>query len=195
MSSTMENDSRPGLIGRMALFYSRRRFGQDLGPVQATAANTNVLLGYGAFESALERSRSVDEGLKHLAVVKTAAIVGCEWCIDFGSMLHHELGLPERQLMELPNFRESDAFSDDEKLVLEYAEALTATPAEPAEELLERLRDRFNEKQLVELTANIAIENYRARFNHAFGLAPQGFAKGAACAIPERRENAAGAAA
>jgi AhpD family alkylhydroperoxidase len=177
---------RRGLIARIAGWYAGRRYGQDLSPVDALAPNTKVLMGYGSFEALLERSRRVDERLKHLAVLKAAAMAGCEWCIDFGSMLHQKSGLPQQQLVDLPRFRESDAFSDDEKLVLEYAEALTSTPMEPADELLERLRGRFDEGQLVELTANIAIENYRARFNHAFGIAPQGFAKGAACAIPER---------
>lgn len=174
------------VVARVAQRVSRRRFGQDLAPIEATAANTRVLLGYGLFESFLERSRHLDEGLKRLAVTKTAALAGCEWCIDFGSMLHYEHGLPARQLIDLPRYRESDAFDEREKLVLEYAEALTLTPMEPSDELRERLRAAFDEAQLVELTANIAIENYRARFNHAFGLAPQGFAKGNACAVPER---------
>jgi hypothetical protein len=47
------------------------------------------------------------------------------------------------------------------------------------------LREYFDERQMVELTA-IAWKNYRARFNHAFGLESQGFADGAYCALPER---------
>ena len=45
---------------------------------------------------------------------------------------------------------------------------------------------RFHEARIVELTASIAWENYRARFNHALGLEAQGFAEGAACPLPER---------
>ncbi|HEV8176275.1 MAG TPA: hypothetical protein VGP44_01160 [Gemmatimonadales bacterium] len=170
----------------LAQRMSRRRFGQDLGPIDAMAASTKVLMGYGFFESFLERAHEMDESLKLLAVMKTAAMVGCEWCIDFGSMLHHESGLPQQQLLDLPTFRDSDAFSDDEKLVLEYAEALATTPVGDVAAIMPRLRGRFSEAAVVELTANIAIESFRARFNHAFGIAPQGFAKGNACAIPER---------
>jgi len=46
------------------------------------------------------------------------------------------------------------------------------------------LRVRFDELQLVELMANIAWENYRARFNHAFGLEGEGFSEGGFCALP-----------
>ena len=174
------------MLAYVAQRVSKKRFGQELGPIDAMAPNTKVLMGYAMFESLLERAHQMDESLKHLAVMKTAAMVGCEWCIDFGSMLHHEHGLPEQQLKDLPNFRESDAFTDDQKLVLEYAETLASTPAGFVDEIMPRLRERFSEAQIVELTANIAIESFRARFNHAFGVAPQGFAKGNACAIPER---------
>ncbi len=77
-------------------------------------------------------------------------------------------------------------FSPLEKLVLDYGVAMTLTPVEVPDELFAALRQHFNEAQLVELTAAIAWENYRARFNHAFGIEAQGFSKGAYCPLPER---------
>jgi 4-carboxymuconolactone decarboxylase len=75
-------------------------------------------------------------------------------------------------------------FSETEKLVLGYADAMTRTPVEVPETLFAALQARFDEAQLVELTANLAWENYRARFNHAFGLEAEGFSEGAYCALP-----------
>ena len=49
-----------------------------------------------------------------------------------------------------------------------------------------KLRQRFDEAQLVELAAAIAWKNYRARFNRVFGVRPVGFCEGAFCALPER---------
>ena len=49
-----------------------------------------------------------------------------------------------------------------------------------------KLRQRFDEAQLVELVAAIAWENYRARFNRVFGVRSLGFCEGAFCALPER---------
>lgn len=77
-------------------------------------------------------------------------------------------------------------FSPLEKLVLDYGVAMTLTPVEVPDELFAALRQHFNEAQLVELTAAIAWENYRARFDHAFGIEAQGFSKGAYCPLPER---------
>ena len=70
--------------------------------------------------------------------------------------------------------------------MLDYSVAMTLTPVEVPDELFAALRRHFNEAQMVELTATIAWENYRARFNHAFGVEAQGFSEGAYCPLPER---------
>jgi alkylhydroperoxidase family enzyme len=92
----------------------------------------------------------------------------------------------EKQLLYLASHRDSDAFDDLEKAVLDYAVALTRTPADASDALVERLRRDLTDEQLVELTAAIAWENFRARFNRGFDVAAQGFSEGAFCPVPER---------
>ncbi|WP_143309511.1 carboxymuconolactone decarboxylase family protein [Candidatus Entotheonella palauensis] len=62
-----------------------------------------------------------------------------------------------------------------EQLCLQYADRMTDTPFDVDDTCFERLREHFSETQLVELTAVIAWENFRARFNHAFGLESDGY--------------------
>jgi len=71
-------------------------------------------------------------------------------------------------------------------MVLEYADGITQTPVEVPEVLFGKLREKFSDVQLVELTATLSWENYRARFDHAFGVEAEGFAKGSCCALPAR---------
>lgn len=52
---------------------------------------------------------------------------------------------------------------------------MTATPVVVPDDLFDALKARFTPKQLVELTSAIAWENYRARFDHAFGIESEGF--------------------
>ena len=94
--------------------------------------------------------------------------------------------MTEQQIADLSIYRESDAFDDLQKKVLDYAVALTTTPDSATDELVAELRESLNEKQLVELTTMIAWENFRARFNRGFDVAAQGFSEGAACPLPER---------
>ena len=67
---------------------------------------------------------------------------------------------------------------------MEYADAMTQTPVGVADELFQKLRKNFTDAQLVELTATLAWENYRARFDHAFGVESEGFTQGSYCALP-----------
>jgi alkylhydroperoxidase family enzyme len=86
--------------------------------------------------------------------------------------------------MELANYQASQLYSELEKLVLKYADAMTRTPVEVPDELFAGLHSRFGDAGMVELTATIAWENYRARFDHAFGIESENFTEGAVCALP-----------
>ena len=96
--------------------------------------------------------------------------------------------------MALADFESSADLSELEKVVLRYAVAMTYTPVEVSDELFALLRERFTERQLVELTSAISWENYRARFDHAFGIQAEGFSAGAYCRCPPARSSPTSAA-
>ncbi len=95
-------------------------------------------------------------------------------------------GITAGQIANLNNYRTDFNFSELERLVLEYADGMTRTPVEVSDALFAKLRERFTEAELVELTSGIAWENYRARFDHAFGIEAENFTEGAVCALPVR---------
>jgi alkylhydroperoxidase family enzyme len=103
--------------------------------------------------------------------------------MDIGSAVGRRHGVTEQQLLDLPHFEASPAFSGLEKVVLRYAVAMTRTPVEVSDELFAELQKHLSPPQLVELTSAIAWENYRARFDHALGVEAAGFAAGAACPV------------
>lgn len=61
-------------------------------------------------------------------------------------------------------------FSNDEKLVIELADEMANTPANVSDELYARLRAKFSEEQLLQLSGQIAFENFRARLNRVFDV-------------------------
>jgi hypothetical protein len=97
-------------------------------------------------------------------------------------------GVTEAQLLALPTFERSGAFSASEKLGLRVAVALTKTSADVGDELFAALQREFSEPQLVELAAAIGWENSRARFNRTFAIEAAGFSHGGFCVMPERGE-------
>jgi alkylhydroperoxidase family enzyme len=65
---------------------------------------------------------------------------------------------------------ERTPFNDTERLVIELADAMTDTPTNVSDDLYARLRKQFSEEQLMQLGAQIAFENYRARWNRIFDV-------------------------
>ena len=107
--------------------------------------------------------------------------------MDIGSAVGRQKGVRAEQIVALADYLESPQFDACERTVLAYADAMTTTPTSVDERLFARLRQHFDEAQIVELTAAIAWENYRSRFNHALEIESDHFAEGTACALPVRR--------
>ena len=179
-------------VRRITFAIARRMYGRPMEPTRVVAHHRRLLMGYGTVATALDRSTAVEEQLKHLAMLRAAQLIGCEWCLDFGSYLAQRSGCSVEKLRELPGWRESASFSELERLVLDYAEAMTRTPVEVSDEQFARLREHFDERQMVELTMAIALENLYSRSNWAFGLEGEGFSDGRYCVVPDRAGEAIG---
>ena len=86
------------------------------------------------------------------------------------------------KVAELLSWRDSKLFSAAERLALEYAERITHTDQQVDDAFFAKLEKQFTEPQIVELTAAIAFENFRSKFNPTLGVESQGF-----CVVPSRK--------
>jgi alkylhydroperoxidase family enzyme len=89
------------------------------------------------------------------------------------------------KLGEVLSWRDSKLFSPTERVALEYAERITDTAQKVDDAFFAELRKHFTEAQIVELTAAIAMENFRSKFNPALGVEAQGF-----CMVPSKPQAA-----
>jgi AhpD family alkylhydroperoxidase len=160
---------------RLTEWYSRRHYGLMLAPGQASGHNPRVLRTIIRAELSLAKWHTVPTELKELAVLAAAATLNCSWCMDFGHWVSVTHGLDPAKLRDVPRWRDSEQFTDLERRVLEYAEAMSATPMVVTDDMVTGLRRDLSDEQLVELTMMIAVENQRSRFNSALGLTSQGF--------------------
>lgn len=174
-----------GPMRRLAMVYARLRYRNVPDPMRRWAEHGGVFWAWSVEETIVEASwRALPRELRHLAVLGAASAIGCPWCLDFGSSIAERSGMPEVKLRELHRWRASDVFDDDERLVLDYVSQICATPVEVDPALRDRLRERWGERGLVEITALAALENQRSRFNAAMGVLPQGWSR--VCALPAR---------
>ncbi|HUO38132.1 MAG TPA: carboxymuconolactone decarboxylase family protein [Mycobacterium sp.] len=186
-------DRETTLGTKIAYYFTKRRFKRLTGrapaamlePLRMYAYIPKLLAGYGRLEQAVARLELLDYRHRALAELKAATTTRCEYCIDMGSQIARGWGLTDEELLALPVFRTAECFSEVDKLVLEYATAMSRTPAEVTDELFAALRRHFDPAQLVELTHVIALENLRARFNLALGIGAAGFSEGTVCARPD----------
>src|SRR3712207_1559138 len=149
------------------------------------AHNVRVLITDARFETSVARWNRLDPTLKALAEMASAVAIGCSWCVDFGYWISTDRGIDPAKLRDVPRWRDSDRFTDLERQVMTYAEAVTATPPAVTDEMVAELRRQLDDAQLVELTMMVAVENVRSRFNSALGLTSQGFRD--RCEIPAER--------
>jgi AhpD family alkylhydroperoxidase len=172
-------------LTRQLYRFARRRYGAVMQPMSVMARHSKLLLAYGIGELAVEKAAKVlPAGVRELAVYRTATRIGCPWCVDFGTMLMRNQGLDIDRLTEIDDYATSPHFTELDRLVIEYTDAMTDQPMRVTDEQVAELDSRLGHDGTVELTYMIAQENFRSRFNHALGLTAQGFTSGAACAVP-----------
>lgn len=84
-----------------------------------------------------------------------------------------ELGIATEKILAIPDYAASPLFSEQERVALEYADAMTITGREVTDELFERVRTFFDEDSIIELTMIIAWENSSSKFNRALRVPSQ----------------------
>lgn len=163
------------LTYRIGKWLTERKFGTMLDPARAMGHSPRVSTACALLELQIPRWKSVDRQIQDLAVMASAVAIGCPWCVDFGYWESHNHGIPAEKIEAIQNWSDSDLFAPLERLVLSYATAMTVTPPAVTDEMIDALREHLSERQMVELTMLVAVENMRSRFNAAVGLSGQGF--------------------
>ena len=164
--------------------------GSGIEPVELWARQPKMMTAMGRFQGAVRKGDLVDERTKYLIELKGAQMIGCEFCVDLGSQICRNSGFSEAELLAVPRYRQSDLFTEREKLAMDYAAAVMRTPVEVTDDLFARMKQHFTDEQLVEITALLTVVNLD-RFNAAFGIGSAGFSEGMVCVPPDRPAHAA----
>jgi AhpD family alkylhydroperoxidase len=127
----------------------------------------------------------LEEGLLHLVKMRASQINGCAFCLDMHAKDLRAIGEPEHRIYLLDAWREASCYSDRERAALEWTEALTKiTEGHVPDEVYERVRAHFNDKDLSDLSLAVVTINGWNRLQIA-SRAPEGEYQ------PRRREPAA----
>jgi len=115
----------------------------------------------------------LEEKLLLLIKLRASQINGCAYCIDMHWKDLRALGDTEQRLYGLDAWRESDYYTDQERAALEWTEAVTLiTEGHVPDEIYERVRKHFSEKELADVPLAIATINAWNRLSIASRVTP-----------------------
>jgi len=161
---------------RPFFWNQRRKYGVVLDPALLWARSPKVFAAVAFLYGMLDRKTSpLDPALRSLVTVRVSQINWCRFCVDINSATLLKRGASLAKIEELERWRDSDRFDERERLVLEYAEAMTRSDLGVDDNLMEQLRRHFDDDAVIELTGLIAFQNMSSKFNSALDVAPQGF--------------------
>lgn len=176
----IEPPRRPPLWIRGLFLLSRKLYGKTFWPLQMAAHVPSFILPFLLTRQFGHGGGTLSADTRMLAMQLVGELNQCAWCVDYGRSLAGS-GMGEK-IAHVLEFETQQDFSEAERAALRYAGEATQTPVVVTDETFAALRPHFTDRQIVELTFAVAIENFFNRVNAPLGIEAQGF-----CAIPDRR--------
>lgn len=138
-----------------------------------------VAIGSGVLESLVAHgNKDLNKRMLKLIRIQVSLHVACPFCIDMNSFEYDKEDIIQEEITQLAAgvpASEIDSFSEKEKLALTYAKLISDTPAHIPSSLVDELKTKFSEREIVILASTAAQVNYWARLLVALGVPPAGF--------------------
>ncbi|MCH8312437.1 MAG: carboxymuconolactone decarboxylase family protein [Nitrospinae bacterium] len=161
---------------RLFFWNQRRKYGKVLDASLLWARSPKLFLAaLFLFRTMDRKSSPLSPILRSLVMVRVSQINGCAFCVDMNSATLLKRGVSSAKVGALQEWRASDLFEEQERAVLEYAEAVTRSDIQVNDELTARLKKYLDDDAIIELTGLIACQNLSSKFNSALDIPPQGF--------------------
>lgn len=144
-----------------------KKFGKSMNIFGTLAWQPDVLGGVTQINDGIHND--LPEKYRELAYFKSSQVNRCDYCSFYHRQAAAKAGVSEEQIAAIDRFADSDAFDDNEKAVLAYAEQLTKS-AIVDKATVELLKQFLDDKQLVTLAATVALANFTNRFNHGLDI-------------------------
>ncbi len=173
---------------RLFFFKQKKTYGKVLEPGMLWARSPRVFVGVALLYGALNRKSSpLNPALRSLVTVRVSQINHCRFCVDINASTLLKRGVSEDKILKLDSWRTEEGFDEVERLALELSEAMTYSDREVDRDLIERLKEHFDDDGLSELCGLIAFQNMSSKFNAALDVPAQGF-----CRVPFKIEELSG---
>jgi uncharacterized peroxidase-related enzyme len=131
----------------------------------------------------LREAKTLPKRYLELAIVAVSVINECEYCVAHHTPFLAIEGVSPAGAQRILDYYDHPELDETDRLVVEYAIAVTERPSRLPEAMFTRLRRHFSEAQIVELTLRIALCSFFNRFNDALQIEAEEEAASAAAAL------------
>ena len=173
-----ENDDENAVVEKIR----QRRAPGPLWTLDRTLLHSPPLAdGWNTFVGAIRTKMSLPADLRETAFLRVAAVTNCWFEWDIHSPIAQESGVSKEGINhgilhgEEGNYK---GLTDHQRIVVEYADAVSSSVCIVDEELVNRLRQFLSERQVVELTGCVAGFNLVGRFISALDIGEKNGEKG-----------------
>lgn len=139
--------------------------------LQALALRPELLRGFSALSAGLYPGGVVERSVKELIILEASRRNQCQFCtnVHIAIARMHGVGDDPIRLLDDP-----DGMNDRQRLAVEYTRAAMEDSNRVSDELFERLRVRFTDAEIVEITFLIGNINALNMFNNCLRVTYHG---------------------
>jgi alkylhydroperoxidase family enzyme len=164
---------------RIGIWISKKITGKDMLPAKILAWYPKAAIGSGVLESLVaHRDHALDERILKIVRIQASFAAACPFCIDMNGYNYEENHISKDEWLVLQgnkNIQDGSTFTEREQIALQYAKLISQTPLKFPPPFIEKLKQHFNEREIVILASTAAQVNYWARLIQALGIPPAGF--------------------
>jgi len=110
----------------------------------------------------------VDTSFKRLIALVASHAAGCQYCMSHNAAIAHGAGVNDAKLDALWEYRTNPLYSEAERVALDVALAAGGVPNDVTDEMFSKLREHWNDGQIVEIVSMIALFGFLNRWNDTF---------------------------
>ncbi|MBN2892312.1 MAG: carboxymuconolactone decarboxylase family protein [Bacteroidales bacterium] len=135
--------------------------------VKVMAHRPEILKEFTELFKTLMGGGKIESFLKWKIALVVSQTLKCPFCVDVTEKMLNKLGASEETIKKIKEL------TDEEKEILELVKDVTLDGYLDRPELFEKLKEKFNEAQIVEIISVMGLFNYINRFNNTLGILPE----------------------
>ena len=138
--------------------------------VKVMAHSPKILKEFTELFKTIMAEGKIEPHLKWKMAYLISETLKCPFCVSVTSKMLKKFGANDETI---ENIKEMKYLSETEKEILELVKDVTLDGHLDRPELFKKLKEKFNEAQIVEIISVMGLFNYINRFNNTLGVLPE----------------------